>query len=123
MTREELIKASFLKIPVIFGRKHGEKTVGLIVKVNDTRCRIKILQDRGIKSKAGQEWNVYFSGIREATEQEIAFAKQMQEAFAPKAPTIPGSAPLSSHPLFSKGVGKPEKVVEISSDGLLALLG
>lgn len=46
---------------VRFGRRRGEKTVGEIVKLNLKKAKVKILEDRGSRSKAGEEWGVPYS--------------------------------------------------------------
>jgi hypothetical protein len=48
---------------VIFGRGNGEKTKGIVVKLNPKKAKIKILEDRGSKSKAGEIWTVPYSLI------------------------------------------------------------
>jgi hypothetical protein len=46
---------------VVFGRGNGEKTLGEVVKVNPSKCKVKTLQDRGRNSPAGAVWNVPYS--------------------------------------------------------------
>jgi hypothetical protein len=46
---------------IIFGRTHGQKTLGVIVKRNPKKAKVRILEDRGRKSVAGQEWGVPYS--------------------------------------------------------------
>lgn len=43
---------------VVFGRKSGEKTLGIIRKMNPKKCKVEILEDRGRKSVKGQIWMV-----------------------------------------------------------------
>jgi hypothetical protein len=43
---------------VIFGRESGEKTLGIVRKMNPKKCRVEILEDRGRKSVKGQVWMV-----------------------------------------------------------------
>ena len=48
---------------VVFGRPNGEKTVGEVVKVHPTKCKVKTLEERGggRGSKAGAVWNIPYS--------------------------------------------------------------
>lgn len=48
---------------VIFGRPgpRAEKTLGEIVKLNPKKAKVKILEDRGQNSQAGQIWGVPYS--------------------------------------------------------------
>jgi hypothetical protein len=55
---------------VVFGRPNGEKTIGEIVKVNRKTYKVRILENRGSKSVAGQEWKVGKTLCRAATEAE-----------------------------------------------------
>ena len=43
---------------VVFGRESGEKTLGIVRKMNPKKCRVEILEDRGRKSVKGQVWMV-----------------------------------------------------------------
>lgn len=43
---------------VVFGRENGEKTLGIVRKMNPKKCRVEILEDRGRKSVKGQIWMV-----------------------------------------------------------------
>lgn len=44
---------------VMPGRNQGEKTLGEVVKINRKSVKVKILEDRGSRSKAGQVWSVH----------------------------------------------------------------
>lgn len=46
---------------VIFGRKQGEKTLGIVTKLNDKKAKVKILENRGSRSTAGSQWSVPYS--------------------------------------------------------------
>lgn len=48
---------------VVFGRERGEQTVGVIVKVNSKRCKVRSLTARGSngRSPIGTIWTVPFS--------------------------------------------------------------
>lgn len=46
---------------VIFGRENGQKTLGIVRKMNPKKCRVEILEDRGRKSVKGQVWIVPYS--------------------------------------------------------------
>lgn len=68
---------------VIFGRRAGEKTRGIIVRLNSKKAKVKITQDRGDKSEAGQEWGVPYSMMepdREHTEDMTQAAHDLNEA-------------------------------------------
>jgi len=56
---------------VIFGRENGEKTRGEIVKCNPKTAKIKILEDRGRTSVAGQIWKVPYSLIKATGEDAL----------------------------------------------------
>lgn len=51
---------------VMFGRTHGEKTRGKIVKLNSKKAKIEILEDRGRRSKLGTIWGVPYHMIEAA---------------------------------------------------------
>lgn len=44
-------------MPVIFGRTYGEKTRGVIVKINERKVKVRTLEARG-RLNAGKTWNV-----------------------------------------------------------------
>jgi hypothetical protein len=46
---------------VIFGRENGQKTLGIVRKMNPKKCKVEILEDRGRKSVKGQVWIVPYS--------------------------------------------------------------
>lgn len=48
---------------VYFGRKQGEKTLGVITKLNDKSCKVKILEERGSGrgGEVGKVWGVGYS--------------------------------------------------------------
>jgi len=50
---------------VFFGRGRGEQTLGVIEKINKTRCKVKTLEMRGRRATArvGEVWTVPFSLI------------------------------------------------------------
>jgi hypothetical protein len=66
---------------VVFGRHHGEKTLGQIVKLNPSKARVKTLEQRGsvrVKDE-GQIWGVPYSLMRPATPEEIKAASANQQ--------------------------------------------
>ena len=58
---------------VYFGRSHGEKTLGEIVKCNEKKAKVKILEERGggRGSEVGAVWNVPYSMMEPANTQDI----------------------------------------------------
>jgi len=46
---------------IVFGRKSGEKTIGVVRKINLKTAKVEILEDRGDRSKSGTTWGVHFS--------------------------------------------------------------
>lgn len=46
---------------IIFGRESGEKTPGTIIKLNPTKAKVQIDEDRGSRSIAGEVWSVPYS--------------------------------------------------------------
>jgi hypothetical protein len=46
---------------VVFGRENGQKTLGIVRKMNPKKCKVEILEDRGRKSVKGQVWIVPYS--------------------------------------------------------------
>ena len=46
---------------VVFGRDRGEKTKGVIVRCNLKKAKVRITEDRGARSKAGEEWGVPYA--------------------------------------------------------------
>lgn len=46
---------------VIFGTPNGEKTLGVIEKLNPTKAKVKTLEERGRDRPAGQVWNVPYN--------------------------------------------------------------
>ena len=48
---------------VLFGRPNGEKTLGVIVKLNDKKAKVKTLEGRGVRNQAGVVWAVPYSLI------------------------------------------------------------
>lgn len=46
---------------IVFGRKHGEKTKGKVIKCNLQTAKIQTIEDRGSRTKAGDIWNVPYS--------------------------------------------------------------
>ena len=57
---------------VIFGRPNGEKTLGEVVKINDKKAKVKILEDRGQRSQAGVVWGVPYSMMEPVNDQAVA---------------------------------------------------
>lgn len=51
--------------PVRFGRTYGEQTLGTIVKVNPSRCKVRQDEERGGR-RIGTLWNVPFALIHPA---------------------------------------------------------
>lgn len=43
---------------VRFGRPNGEKTVGIVEKINRKAVKVRTLEDRGTRTAAGQIWRV-----------------------------------------------------------------
>jgi len=64
---------------VIFGRGRGEKTRGIVRKINLKKAKVEILEDRGSRSPKGAEWGVPYS---------------MMEPVEPVAPPEPGPLEL-----------------------------
>ena len=62
------MQGSGLKVgqKVYFGRPSGEKTLGVVVKLNPSKAKIRTLEGRGSKSVAGVEWGVPYSMITPA---------------------------------------------------------
>lgn len=57
-----MLKADAKKgMRVVFGKAKGEKTLGIIRKLNPTKAKVEILEDRGTKSEVGQEWGVPYA--------------------------------------------------------------
>jgi hypothetical protein len=85
MLREHVVKG----MKVYFGRKHGEKTLGEVVKVNPKKAKVKQLEDRGsIRDyPIGTMWTVPFSLMEPADPTAI-----------PKAPLF-GSVPVTAPPV------------------------
>ena len=48
---------------VTFGRRNGAKTSGVIEKLNMKSAKVKTLENRGIRSQAGETWRVPYSLI------------------------------------------------------------
>ena len=48
---------------VTFGRANGEKTRAKVEKLNPTKAKVSILEDRGSKSKVGDIWVVTYSAL------------------------------------------------------------
>jgi hypothetical protein len=57
MNRENAI----VGMKVAFGRPNGEKTVGIIRKVNSAKAKVETVESRGIRSVAGAVWSVPYS--------------------------------------------------------------
>ncbi len=49
-----------IRMIVMFGRKHGQKTMGEVVKINPRRLKVKQLEGRGrsVNHAIGQVWTV-----------------------------------------------------------------
>lgn len=43
---------------VFFGRPNGQKTLGEIVKIGRTKCKVRSLETRGYRETSGEIWNV-----------------------------------------------------------------
>ena len=43
---------------VTFGRERGEKTKGVIIKINPRKVKVQTTEDRGAKSPKGAVWSV-----------------------------------------------------------------
>jgi len=65
MLREEC----HIGMKVYFGRTHGQKTLGEIVKLNPTKAKVKTLEQRGHgrASKPGVQWGVPYSMLTPAS--------------------------------------------------------
>jgi hypothetical protein len=61
-----LVHEAKVGMQVMFGRENGEKTLGEIVKINPTKAKVKILQNRGSSSAAGAIWSVPYSMMTHA---------------------------------------------------------
>lgn len=63
-----------LKMRVRFGRPNGEQTLGEIVKINPTKAKVAILENRGTQrdSPAGAVWTVPYSLMRPADQATAA---------------------------------------------------
>ena len=46
---------------VTFGRTNGQKTTGVVIKMNRCKAKVKTLEGRGYRHQAGVEWNVPYS--------------------------------------------------------------
>jgi len=57
---------------VVFGRGRGEKTLGIVVKLNDKKAKVKTLENRGSRSQAGSEWGVPYSLMEPAEGVKVA---------------------------------------------------
>jgi len=51
-------------LPVIFGRPNGEKTKGIIRKINPTTAKVETTEDRSNRTVAGQMWKVQYALIQ-----------------------------------------------------------
>lgn len=71
---------------IIFGRKEGEKTLGVITKINPKTYGVRTLESRGTKG-SGAEWRVGKGAVRRATEREIE-----REEKAPQKPVHHGES-------------------------------
>ncbi len=43
---------------VFFGRPNGQKTLGQIVKIGRSKCKVRSLETRGYRETSGEIWNV-----------------------------------------------------------------
>ena len=70
---------------VFFGRTHGEKTLGQIVKLNPTKAKVKTLENRGNGrgSAVGTEWGVPYSMMEPTGDKTVSVADLM-----PKLPPL-----------------------------------
>ena len=72
-----------VEMKVIFGRDTGEKTRGVIVRLNPKKAKVRILEDRGSKSEAGQVWGVPYSMMEpdpETMDEMTQAARALNEA-------------------------------------------
>jgi hypothetical protein len=53
---------------IYFGRPNGEQTLAVIEKINPTKCKVRIVEDRGQQrtSAAGTTWTVPYGMMRPA---------------------------------------------------------
>jgi hypothetical protein len=90
---------------VLFGRSHGEQTLGEIVKINQTRAKVRQLESRGTyKAHAvGTVWTVPFTLL---------------------SPVSQGAAPVSLHSPFVAPVApkRPEPEILREIEGVYARL-
>ena len=67
---------------VKFGRTRGEQTLGEVVKMNPKKAKVRILEDRGSRSKAGEVWGVPYSLMRPVAVTPAVAAKKPLAAVA-----------------------------------------
>lgn len=69
-------------MPVVFGRNNGEKTHGVITKLNLKMAKVRLLEARGSRSQAGATWGVAYSLLTE--DKSGKKVPDVQNAPAPK---------------------------------------
>ena len=70
---------------VSFGRRHGEKTTGKVIKMNPTKANVEIDAPRGVVrvSTAGAIWHVPYSMIEPANGESHPIARPATLTYSP----------------------------------------
>lgn len=86
MTREECR----VGLIVEFGRENGERTKGVIVKMNPKKAKVRILESRGAGrgSQAGSQWGVPYSMMTAVQDAVTETAVAMQSFAQPQNPAL-----------------------------------
>lgn len=86
---------------VSFGRPNGEKTLGIIIRLNISSATIESIEDRGITSvkRSGLKYRVAYEFIYPANQMSIPRDAKKARASSPSRSYFPES---SQHPLYSK---------------------
>ena len=77
---------------VIVGRKNGQKTLGVITKINRIAAKVKILENRGNHSDVGAIWNVPYSMMTPAENT----TKSHQTITKPQSSIVPNQTTFSA---------------------------
>ena len=80
---------------VIFGRRNGERTLGVVVRRNPTKAKVQTLEARGVqrRTEAGEVWTVPYSMMEPAPDEAVA-----QPANATLVTIAPAEEPIKFSP-------------------------
>jgi len=63
---------------VIFGKGNGEKTRGVVIKVNPTKAKVRTTENRGYRHEAGTVWTVPYSLLQAIDDNGTVVEKEIK---------------------------------------------